>query len=90
MNPNLAGRKRRLSLARSSGSQLGALLLGGLLNSLELLAHVLDVGSTSTADLGVVTVVGVDSNQSRHVAGLDVLDNDGARALALVVAAVAA
>lgn len=90
MNPNLAGRERRLSLAGSSGSKLGALLLGGLLNTLELLANVLDAGSTSTADLGVVTVVGVDSNQGRHVVGLDVLDDDSARALALVVAAVTA
>lgn len=90
MNPNLARRKFRLSLARSGRSQLGALLLVRLLNSLELLAHVRDAGSTSTGDLGVVAVVGVDSNQGRHVLGLDVLDHDRARALALVVAAVAA
>lgn len=90
MNPNLAGRKSQLSLAGISRSQLGALLVVRLLNTLELLAHVLDVGSTSIADLSLVAVVGVDSNKGRHVTGLDVLDHDGARALALVVAAVTA
>lgn len=87
---NLARRKRRLSLARSSRSQLGALLLFLLVNSLELLADVLDAGSTGAADFGNIAVVGVDSNQGRHVVGLDVLDHNLARALALVVAAVTA
>lgn len=77
-------------MAGSSRGQLRALLLLGLVHSLELLADMLDAGSTSAADLGRIAVVGVDSDQGRHVLGLDVLDNNLARALALVVAAVAA
>lgn len=87
---SLARRNRRLSLAGSSRSELGALLAGRLLNSLKLLAGVLDARSTSSANAGGVAIVGVDSNQGIDTLGLDVLDNNLAGALALVVGAVSA
>lgn len=83
-------RKRRLSLARSSRGQLRALLASRFLNSLKLLAHMTDAGSTSVANTGGIAVVRVDSDQGLHILGLDVLDNNLAWTLALVVAAVTA
>jgi hypothetical protein len=90
INPNLAGGKRSLALAGSSRLELGALTVLRLVNTLVLLADVADIRSTGAADAGGIAVVGVDSNQGRDAGGFDVLDDDVAGALALVVAAVAA
>lgn len=77
-----------MSLTRGSRGELRALLARRLLDSFKLLAHVLDAGSTGVAHARSVTVVRVDSNQSLHVVGLHVLDNNVSGALALVVATV--
>lgn len=90
INSSLARRKRRLPLARSSRGELWALLARRLVDSFELLAHVLDARSTGSAHARGIAIVGVDSDQGFHTLGLDVLDHNVTGALALVAAAVSA
>jgi hypothetical protein len=80
MAMHLASRKSRLALAAGSGVDLLALAAVALLYTLELLANLLDTGSAGARDIGSVAVVGVDANEVTNALGLDVLDDNVARA----------
>jgi hypothetical protein len=84
---NLASRQRRLSLAVGNSVHFSALTLA-LLHADELLADLLDAGAARSGDGGSVLVVGVDADQVGNALGLDVLNDDVARAA--VVSAVTA
>lgn len=77
-------RRVTASVAGTRANLLGLVAGGG---TLVLNADLLDGRSTSTGDVGDVTLVGVDSGEDLSVVGLDVLDNDVASAHLLAVTA---
>jgi hypothetical protein len=75
-----ASRECLLSLTAGGGVDLLALAAVALLYTLKLLANLLDTGSAGARDVGSVAVVGVNTNEVTNALGLDVLDDDVARA----------
>jgi hypothetical protein len=75
-----ASRECLLSLTAGGGVDLLALAAVALLYTLKLLANLLDTGSAGVRDVGSVAVVGVNANEVTNALGLDVLDDDVARA----------
>lgn len=72
---HLASGEGRLSLAVSSSVNLSALAIT-LLDSLELLANLLDARAARSGDVSSVTIVGVDANKVANVLSLDVGDDN--------------
>lgn len=87
MAMHLASRKSLLALAAGGGVDLRALAVA-LLYTHKLLANLLDACSAGARDVGSVAVVGVDANEVTNTLGLDILDDNVARAT--VVGAVTA
>lgn len=79
MAMHLASRKSLLALAAGGGVDLLALAVA-LLYTLKLLANLLDTGSAGARDVGSVAEVGVNANEVTNALGLDVLDDNVARA----------
>lgn len=84
---HLASRKSLLALTVGGGANLSALATT-LLYTLKLLAHLLDTSSAGARDAGSVAEVGVNANKVTNALGLDILDDNVARAT--VVTAVTA